>query len=600
VVDVVATDNSHKPVHGLKSSDFAVTENGSPETLKSFEEHTALTAADAAAFAPMPPLPPDVFSNYTPVPANGSVDILLLDTLNTARADQTFVRQQLLAYLKSVPPGTRIAIFGLSEHLYILQGFTSDTKVLRTVLEKDRGKSSPLLDDQVGGGGIQNSMADDMEDDPYESADIAADLRQFEAEQQSFQLQMRIKFTLDAFNQIARYLANIPGRKNLVWFSGSFPISILPDSSGTLTDPFAVAASYEDEFRQTVDLLGRSQVAVYPVDARGLAVSPVFNAATTRNYGGKRGNARMAQDQTRFIANTNDEHGTMTDMAYSTGGQAFVNTNDLTHAVAEAIDQGSNFYTLAYAPADPKLDGKLRKIKIEPARSGLTLSYRHGYYADPPDKTVTDGTVSASTAPAPAATSTGGLSPRDTLRLAMTRGAPTPSDILIRTGVVPMTPGAPPEDAPAPGNVPSAKEHGPWRRYGVNYQINPANLVFFRTPDDKVHADFQLLIFVYSADGTVLNLLADTAHITDSDDGVRALAKQGVFCHEQISVPAKGESFLRIAVHDLHRDHYGAVEIATSQVKNIVPPQPAPATAPPASPAAEPPATAQPAAPAQR
>ncbi len=397
---------------------------------------------------------------------------------------------------------------------------------------------------------------------------------------------MRIKFTLDAFNQMARYLANIPGRKNLVWFSGSFPITILPDSSGTLADPFAVVANYEDEFRQTVDLLGRSQVAVYPVDARGLTTSPVFDVTTTRNYGGKKGNARMVQDETKFVTDTNDQHGTMKEMAYATGGQAFVNTNDLTHAVAEAIDQGSNFYTLTYTPTDPKLDGKMRKIKIEPAHSGLTLSYRHGYYADPPDKTVTDGTISASSASGQA-TPANGLSPRDTLRLAMTRGAPTPSDILIRAGVVPMTPSTAPESAPAPGNQPSEKEHGPWRRYSVNYQINPADLVFFRTSDDKVHADFQLIIFVYSADGTLLNAFADTAHIADTADMVQKMVKQGIFCHEQISAPAKGESFMRIAVHDLHRDHYGAIEIATSQVKDV-PTQPAPSSTPPASPATPP------------
>ncbi len=352
VVDVVVTDSAHRPVRGLKAGDFALTENGAPQTLKHFEEHTALTPADATKFPPMPALPRGVFTNYTPAPASGAVDLLLLDTLNTPLADQDFMRHQLLAYLKSVPPGTRIAIFGLAEHLYILQGFTSDPKTLLSILEKEGGKGSPLLDDKAGGGGIQNSMADNMEDDgdpdlvENENADLVASLTQFEAENQSFQLQERIKLTLDAFDQLARYLANIPGRKNLVWLSGSFPIDILPDTTGTLTNPFAVAASFEEEFRETVDLLGRSQVAVYPIDAQGLTTSPIFDATTRRNYGGPRGNARMAQDQNKYITDTYNAHATMYDMADSTGGRAFVNTNDLTQAVAEAIDQGSNFYSL--------------------------------------------------------------------------------------------------------------------------------------------------------------------------------------------------------------------------------------------------------------
>ena len=59
---------------------------------------------------------------------------------------------------------------------------------------------------------------------------ILANLQQFEAEQQSFQLQLRARYTLDALNQLARYMSALPGRKNLIWFSGSFPVNILPDA----------------------------------------------------------------------------------------------------------------------------------------------------------------------------------------------------------------------------------------------------------------------------------------------------------------------------------------------------------------------------------
>ena len=99
-----------------------------------------------------------------------------------------------------------------------------------------------------------------------------------------------------------------------------------------------------------------------------------------------------------------------------------------------------------------------------------------------------------------------------------------------------------------------------------------------------MHADFDLVVFVYSADGTVLNTLVNSAHVADTMDRVRELIRRGIYFHEEVSAPAKGESFLRIAVHDLHRDHYGAVEVATSQVKNIGSPQPA--VAPSIAPAA--------------
>ena len=136
-------------------------------------------------------------------------------------------------------------------------------------------------------------------------ATVLANLRQFEAEQQSHQLQLRARFTLDALNLLARYMSNLPGRKNLIWFSGSFPISILPDPS--LQNPFAIVSSSEDEFRETVDLMARSQVAVYPIDARGLMVEPMLNAS---NSG--RTDAESPGDANKFTLQTRGGRDAMT------------------------------------------------------------------------------------------------------------------------------------------------------------------------------------------------------------------------------------------------------------------------------------------------
>jgi hypothetical protein len=151
----------------------------------------------------------------------------------------------------------------------------------------------------------------------------------------------------------------------------------------------------------------------------------------------------------------------------------------------------------------------------------------------------------------------------------MTRGAPTPSQVLIKVGVVPITSANETEEKPAPGNVLTAKAHGPYRRYSVNYAIDPADLVFLRMPDGKVHADFDLIIFVFNPDGELLNSQGNSIHIAAPLEDVKKMISQGLLFHEEISAPAKGEYFLRIAVHELHRDHYGAVEVATSAVRNV-------------------------------
>ncbi len=132
-------------------------------------------------------------------------------------------------------------------------------------------------------------------------------------------------------------------------------------------------------------------------------------------------------------------------MAEGTGGHAFYNTNGLTQAVAMAIDEGSNFYTLTYIPSNSEQDGKLRKIKVQVARRGLNLAYRQGYYADRPNgiKSAYAGRTTA------AATPSGGIAVQVSDRMSMMRGAPTSAEILMEVGVVSMTTGAHTEDTVA-------------------------------------------------------------------------------------------------------------------------------------------------------
>jgi len=507
VVDVVASDSQQNPVHKLTALDFTLLEDGKPQTLKVFEEHQTQTSAP---LPPAPKLDPGVFTNFSIAPANGALNILLLDKLNTPMDAQTVVRDQVLKYLKQAPPGTRIAIFSLTTELKLLQGFTSNPELLRALVEGKKGNqgASPLMNNAVEGDQagaddpMYDAMADALGNEP-DAAMILENLQEFEVEQQSFQLQRRARYTLDALNQLARYMSALPGRKNLIWFSGSFPVNIMPDpdllqaassiSGPSAPNPFTGVASMEDEFRQTVDLLARSQVAMYPIDARGLMVAPMLSATQSGSTMSRKPNG-FANANTKFFQQTSEEHGTMEQMAQATGGKAFVNTNGLKEAVEKAIDAGSNYYTIAYTPINRKWNGDYRKIQVKLDRSGVTLAYRRGYFADDPNAPA-QKSQAQNAKPDPGQYSA--------LRTAMLHGGPEPTELIFAASV--RAASTDNEAALVSGNQPDRKISGPYRRYAVTFMANPKELSWSVTPDGAHRCSLEFMTFVYDANGARIN-----------------------------------------------------------------------------------------------
>ena len=580
IVDIVVEDRSGHPLHGLTRDNFVLTEQKKPQTIRNFEEHSAATEQKPGP--PMPAMPPGVFTNYTPIKPDSTLNILLIDALNTPMQDQIFVRQQLLDYIKHEKPGTDVAIFGLTNRLVMLQGFTADPAVLRAAVQHLNSKASPLLDDAVGSGAAPESLSDAMQDttsgtgaDSAMIAQTIASLQQFEAEQASMQTQMRTQYTLDAFNSLAHYLSNFPGRKNLIWFSGSFPLQIEPDP--TINDPFAVMADSNEEFRETTNLLTFAQTAVYPVDARGLMTPPVFSAANSgRSYA--RNPSKFSNDLMEFNQSQAQEHMTMEQMADDTGGHAFYNTNGLSDAVARAIDSGANYYTLTYTPVDHNWNGSYRNIHVEIAGSAAAqspkLAYRHGYYADDPQRAPKPKRGELPTNATPTPPTLAALADHAAeaySRAAISRGAPAPEDILFKVRVVPLT--GKNDDTLAPDNQanPNGRMKAPYRTFAVDYLALPRDFSMMPQSDGRHTGAIEFGIFVYDADGNLLNISDKKVSLNFSPDVYKRFESSPVRVQLQVSAPVKQVSFMRLIIHDIPSNHYGAVEIPTAEVGHLPP-----------------------------
>ena len=578
IVDVVVEDSGGRPIHGLTRDNFVLTEQKKPQAIRNFEEHSA--ASNKKPGPPIPPMPPGVFTDYTPVAPDNTLNVLLIDALNTPMKDQVFVRQQLLDYIKHEKPGTDVAIFGLTNRLIMLQGFTANPAVLRAAVEHLSSRASSLLDDAVGDGVQQESLSDAMQDaapaggaDSAMVAEMVASLQQFEAEQQSFQTSLRTQYTLDAFNALAHYLANFPGRKNLIWFSGSFPLQIEPDP--TLNDPFAVMEDSNEELRETTNLLTFSQTAVYPVDARGLMTDPTFSASQS-GRGFTRNPSAFTNAEMKFAQSQAQEHMTMEEMASNTGGHAFYNTNGLAGAVAKAIDSGSNYYTLTYTPTDHNWNGSYRNIHVQvsgnAAARGLKLAYRHGYYADDPQRPVKLKRGELPTKAEPAApTPLADHAAEAYSHAAISRGAPEPEDILFKVRVLPLT--GKNEDTLAADNQanPNGKMKAPYRTYAVDYVALLRDFSLIPQSDGRRTGAIEFGVYVYDTEGNLLNISDKKLSMNLDPDFYKRFESNPVRFQLQVSAPAKQGSFMRLIIHDLPSNHYGVVEIPTAEVGHLPP-----------------------------
>jgi VWFA-related protein len=575
VVDVVVTDSHKNPVKNLKSSDFTLLEDNLLQKIQHFDEHTGtvVNARPEAASA----LPPGIFSNYSAAPAGSSINVLLLDMLNTPAIDQIYVKDQIRKFLKTVKPGAPIAIFGLTTRLSLLQAFTADPELLRNAVNKRDTSFSALLSSPTTGAPAQ-SMVDDAT--AFEAAVSRTTFgagapvpQEVTALQQAGTLStgnldlLRDRYTLDAINQLGRYLAGMPGRKNLMWFSGSFPIDITAtDAADQFHNSYE---TLEEEFRETVNILTRAQVAVYPIDARGAVVSNVGDVSQDDKgrYNVSDPNVNpmnFANDQTKFHQRLMNENATMVRMAEQTGGKAYLNDNDLAGAVTQAIDTGSNYYTLAYTPSDPHWNGNYRRIVVKLHQGGVTLAYRRGYYADDPNspskkgRDITAAQVASKQANNP-------------MRLAMMYGAPDLNEIALKVRVLPVD--EKPAEKLSQGNTLPAgsRMKGPYRSYAVDFAASPREIQFTQAADGIYHSYLQFATYVYDRDGHLLNRNEELVRANLAPPAYARVLAAGVPFHQEISVPVKGNYYLRIGIRDLGNTNVGAVEVPVETIKDLQP-----------------------------
>jgi VWFA-related protein len=416
LVNVVAKDKHGKPVNDLKRDDFVLRDNGQ-------EQKIGLFALEEAGGASLQRSNFPAQLTFTNRPGAAGATVFLFDELNTQLTDQELAKKDFVRYLRELPPTSRVAVFVLGDSLSLLHDFSQDMASLLAALSKHANRVNPEVTASSAPPASSNSLTGDQ----TSTAQWDAFMKSSNQPYVNYTQTVRATGTAAALETIAGHLQGIPGRKTLIWISGGFPIQLglhnkvdtIPDSNSSAREgshgsgrrngqgseigaasngassnskPFnsssslssssgsagelpGTGTSLANDVARAIRALNEADVAVYPVNARGVTVAGPYQA--DRSSMGK----RNARPKAGFAPDFDDE--TLQTLAVETGGRAFHHINDLSSAFQEAADDAKVSYSLTFSPAAGSLDGTYHRLEVTVNRSGVKLRYRPGYVAAP-------------------------------------------------------------------------------------------------------------------------------------------------------------------------------------------------------------------------
>ncbi|HKW76628.1 MAG TPA: VWA domain-containing protein, partial [Terriglobales bacterium] len=536
-LDVVVTDSSGQPVkNALTEKDFTIVEDGQPQKI-SFFSYQQFDLQEKQKQTP-PQLPPHVTTNRPEFRRpTGPPIVLLLDGINTPVENQIVVRQQMLNFLADhFDPRMRIAVFLLGNELSVLQDFTSDPALLTVAMRKYRSQASaagrqggtdvqltaptfdgPNLPSQApgqAGAGVGTGGGAELRS----LMNISYALARFEKESNASSMEMRIDHTADALSAIARYLSAFPGRKVVIWFSASFPLSL------SVVDPedFDVFRSYADRIRTTTNLLSDAQIAVYTVDARGLAANLIADPSNT----GRDASGRMALTvDAHMNANSKEtferfsKQDSLAKVAQETGGRVFLNTNDFDRAIVDSIRDSSNFYEIGYYPTHKQWDGKFHTVKVKVSGNGLSVRHRRGYYAVDPESWRRTGAKE--------------------MNFALEKNAVTSTGVLFYARALPP---------PAPGEV------------KVEFLVDTHTITFETMAENQHYCNLEFQVQAFNPEGKLVKAEVQQAEAPLKPETFDRIRQNGLPMPVSIKL-SPGQYVLHLGVRDNRTGQFGTSEL---------------------------------------
>jgi VWFA-related protein len=362
VETVIVKDKNGKPIEGLTAKDFNVTEDGKPQVIKFCEYQTLKDEPEPVAV-------PELLAGVQPgntakvdlvtrnqIAAETPGDIkhrdkrmlgLYFDMSAMPTPDQLRALDAATKFIKTkMQPQDLMAIMKYSgQGVEVLHDFTDSREELLTEIQK-------LV--------VGDAQGNDEDPGDDSDADTGSAFGQDQGEFNIFTTDRQLAALQTAVNM----LGQLNEKKALVYFASGLRLN------GT---------NNQAQLQATVNAAIRANVALYPIDARGLVALPPLGDATKGSPGGNgmySGSGAMAT-----ASNFQITQDTLYTLAADTGGKALLDNNDLTVGMVNAQKAISSYYIIGYYSSNTTLDGKFRKIKITLNDASAKLEFRVGYYA---------------------------------------------------------------------------------------------------------------------------------------------------------------------------------------------------------------------------
>ncbi|MEO8078317.1 MAG: VWA domain-containing protein, partial [Acidobacteriota bacterium] len=244
-----------------------------------------------------------------------------------------------------------VAVATIGSTLNVLTDFTADRAAVSAALGRLAVTEGTATDTAVASTVATDEAA--AADDQTASTEAA--------ELDMFNNDVRLR----ALRTLAEALQPIEQKKAILYFSAGMQRS---------------GQDNQVELRSAINAAVRANVAIYPIDTRGLqAIVPGGDARQASGRGTALFSGRGVAQQFAQLASSQD---TLTSLAGDTGGRAFTDSNDFGEAFARVQRDMSAYYILGYSSSNATKDGRFRRIQVRLKRGDYRVEARAGYYAD--------------------------------------------------------------------------------------------------------------------------------------------------------------------------------------------------------------------------